>query len=96
MCGSFILFLVFWLFWVLWFIFDCQGFIIKQGEEREKDISFAYPFWLHGSREVVTSKSTLYCAFKNIKVRKRERCSFCLTFLFAWMERSGEELATNG
>jgi hypothetical protein len=36
-------------FWVLWCFFYWQGFIIKQGEESEKDVSFVYPSCLHGS-----------------------------------------------
>ncbi len=82
--GPSILFLVFWLFWVLWFIFNSQGFIIKQGEEREKDVSFVYPFWLHGSREVVTSKSSLCCAYNKFK-SKKERKMIILSILFVCM-----------
>jgi hypothetical protein len=79
--GPSILFLVFSLFWVLWFIFHWQGFIIKQGEEREKDVSFVCPFCLHGSREVVTSKSSLLLCFQKYN-SKKERKIFILSTLF--------------
>jgi len=82
--GPSILFLVFPLFWVLWFIFYWQGFIIKQGEEREKDVSFVYPFCLHGSREVVTSKLSLLLCFQKYE-NKKERKMFILSTLFVCM-----------
>jgi hypothetical protein len=69
---------------VLWCFFYWQGFIIKQGEESEKDVSFVYPSCLHGSREVVTSKSSLILCFQKYK-SKKERKIFILSTLFVCM-----------
>jgi len=44
----------------------------------------------------VTSKSSLLLCFQNYKNKKERKMFILSTFLFAWVERSGEELATNG